>query len=184
MRLFCSNSHEDFKEFPMAWEEAWGRILNEKSIIENYRFNVVQTVWMGVHWKDWCWSWSSSTLATSWKELTHLKRPWCWEGLGAGGEGDDRGWDGWMTSLTRCTWVWVDSGSWWWTGRPGVLRFMASQRVGHDWTELNWTEVTIHHCSDKAVPDGAVRTIWDQEKTVISQIRKRRSAQKQWCSLP
>ena len=62
-------------------------------------------------------------------------------GLGAGGEGDDRGWDGWMASLTRWTWVWVNSGRWWWTGRPGMLRFMGSWRVGHDWaTELNWTE--------------------------------------------
>ena len=70
------------------------------------------------------------------------KRLWCWEGLGAGGKGDDRGWDGWMASLTRWTWVSVNSGSWWWTGRPGVLRFTGSQRVGHDWaTELNWTEV-------------------------------------------
>ena len=59
----------------------------------------------------------------------------------AGGEGNDRGWDGWMASLTQWTWVWVNSGSWWWTGRPGVLRFMGSQRVRHDWaTELNWTE--------------------------------------------
>ena len=74
------------------------------------------------------------------KELTHWKRLWCWEGLGAGEEGDDRGWDGWMASLTR-TWVWVNSGSWWWTGRPGVLRFMGSQRVGHDWvTQLNWSK--------------------------------------------
>ena len=73
------------------------------------------------------------------EELTHWKRLWCWEGLGAGGEGDDRGWDGWMASLTRCTWVWVNSRSCWWTGRPGVLRFMGSQRVRHDWaTELNW----------------------------------------------
>ena len=76
--------------------------------------------------------WKSSTLATSCEELTHWKRPWCWEGLGAGGEGDNRGWDGWMASLTRWTWVWVNSGSWWWTGRPGVLQFMGSQRVGHD----------------------------------------------------
>ena len=96
---------------------------------------------LGVHWKDWCWSWNSNTLATWCEELTHLKRPWCWERLGAGGEGDDRGWDGWMASLTRCTWVWVDSGSWWWAGRPGMLQFMGSQRVGHDWaTEWNWTE--------------------------------------------
>ena len=97
---------------------------------------------LGVHWKDWSWSWNASTLATSWEELTHWKRLWCWEGLGAGGEGDDREWDGWMASLTRWTWVWVNSGSWWWTGRPDVLRFMASQRVGHDWaTEMNWTEL-------------------------------------------
>ena len=66
--------------------------------------------------------------------------------LGAGGEGDGRGWDGWMASLTWWTWIWVNSGSWWWTGRPGVLRFMGSQRVGHDWaTELNWTEFTLIH---------------------------------------
>ena len=83
---------------------------------------------------------NSSTLATSCKELTHWKRLWCWEGLGAGGEGDDRGWDGWMASPTRWTWVWVNSRRWWWTGRPGVLQFTRSQRVGHDWvTKLNWS---------------------------------------------
>ena len=98
-----------------------------------------------VHWKDWCWSWNSNTLATSCEELTHWKRPQCWEGLGAGGEGDDRGWDGWMASPTRRTSVWVDSRSLWRTGRPGVLRFMGSQRVGHDWvTELNWTELILY----------------------------------------
>ena len=74
------------------------------------------------------------------EELTHLKRPWCWERLKAGEEGDDRGWDGWMASPTQQTWVWVNSGRWWWTGRPGVLQSMGSQRVGHDWaTELNWS---------------------------------------------
>ena len=88
---------------------------------------------LGGHWKDWCWSWNSNTLATWCEELTCLKRPWCWERSRAGGEGDDRGWDGWMVPLTRWTWVWVDSGSWWWTGRPGMLRFMGSQRVRHDW---------------------------------------------------
>ena len=68
---------------------------------------------LSVHWKDWCWSWNSITLATSCKELTHLKRPWCWERLKAGGEGNDRGWDGWMASLTQWTWVWASSGRWW-----------------------------------------------------------------------
>ena len=71
-----------------------------------------------------------------------IGKDWCWEGLGAGGEGDYRGWDGWMASLTQWTWVWVNSGSWWWTGRPGVLRIMGLQRVGHDWaTELNWKHI-------------------------------------------
>ena len=100
---------------------------------------------LGFLWREWCWSWNSRTLATSCEELTHWKRLWCWEGLGAGVEGDNRGWDGWMASLTRWTWVWVNSGSWWWTGRPGVLRVMGSQRVGHDWaTEPIW-HMSNHH---------------------------------------
>ena len=91
-------------------------------------------------------SWNSSTLATSCEELTHWKRLWCWEGLGAGGEGDDRGWDGLMASLTRWMWLWVNSRSWWWTGRPGVLQFMGLQRIEHNWaTELNW--VSPDFCS-------------------------------------
>ena len=98
---------------------------------------------LGVHWKDWCWSWNCSSLATSCEELTHWKRPWCWEGLRAGGEGDNTGWDCWMASLTRWMWVWVNSGSWWWTGRPGLLWFMGSQRVRHNWvTDLNWVHLS------------------------------------------
>ena len=96
---------------------------------------------MNIHWKDWCWSWNSNTLATWCEELTHSKRPYCWERLKAGGEGDDRGWDGWMASPTQRTWVWVDSGSWQWTGRPDMLHSMGLQRVRHYCvTELNWTE--------------------------------------------
>ena len=73
--------------------------------------------------------------------MIHLKRLWCWERLKAGGEGDDRGWDGWMASLTQRTWVWGNSGSCWWTGKSGVLQSMGSQRVRHNWvTEMNWTE--------------------------------------------
>ena len=94
---------------------------------------------LGFLWREWCWSWNCSTLATSCEELTHWKRLWCWEGVGAVAQRDDRGWDGWMASRTWWTWAWVNSRRWWWTGRPGVLRFMGSQRVGHDWaTELNW----------------------------------------------
>ena len=72
---------------------------------------------------------------------------------GAGGEGDDRGWDGWMASPTQWMWVWINSGSWWWTGRPGMLQFMGSQRVRHDWaTELNWTEeIHMHTWEDPEI---------------------------------
>ena len=86
------------------------------------------------------WSCNSNTLATWFEELTVWKRPWCWERLKAGEEGDDRGWDGWMASLTHWNWVWTSSGSWWWTGKPGMLQSMGSQRARHDWvTELNCT---------------------------------------------
>ena len=95
---------------------------------------------LGVHWKDSCWSWNSNTLATWCEELTHLKRLWCWERLRAGGEGDNRRWDGWRASSTKWTWVWVNYRSWWWRGRPGMLLFMGLQRIGHDWaTDLNWS---------------------------------------------
>ena len=73
------------------------------------------------------------------------ERLWWWERLRTGEEGDDKGWDGWMASLIQWTWVWVESGIWWWTGRPGMLWIMESQRVRHDWaTELNWTEALIN----------------------------------------
>ena len=76
------------------------------------------------------------------KELTHWKRLWCWDRLKAGGEGENRRWAGWMPSPTQWTWVWLNSGSWWWTGRPGVLLSMGSQTVRHDSvTELNWTKL-------------------------------------------
>ena len=117
------------------------------------RFNqsILGEISLGVHWKDWCWSWNSNTLATTCEELTHWKRPWYWERLRAGGEGDSRGWDGWMASPTQWPWVWVESGSWWWTGRPGVLWFMGSQGTGQDWEiELNWIrynmgKIWLHH---------------------------------------
>ena len=95
---------------------------------------------LNIHWKDWCWSLHYNTLSTWCKELTHWKRPWCWERLKAGGKGDDKEWDFWMASLTQWTWVWASSGSWWWIGKSGLLQFMGSQRVGHHWaTELNWS---------------------------------------------
>ena len=89
------------------------------------------------HWKNWCWSWNSNTLATWCEELTHWKRPWCWERLKAGGQGDNRGWDGWMESLTQWTWVWASSGV---GDGQGSLACCSpwGRRVRHNWaTELN-----------------------------------------------
>ena len=85
--------------------------------------------------------------------LTGKFWPCCWERLRAGGEGDDRGWDGWMASPTQWTWVWVSSRSWWWTGKPGVLQSMGSQTVRHDWaTELNWRDC-LHNFSNSVIGD-------------------------------
>ena len=122
----------------------WRRLLRVQGTLQG---DPTSPFWrrsaLGFLWKKWCSSWNSNTLATSCEELTHWKRLWCWDGLGARREGDDRGWDGWMASPTRWMWVWGNPRSWWWTGRPGVLQFMGSQRVRHDWaTELNW----IFHC--------------------------------------
>ena len=87
---------------------------------------------LNIHWKDWCWSWSSNTLATWCKELTHWKRLWCWERLRAGGEGGDRGWDGWMASLTQQTRVWANSGD---SEGQGSMTCCSprGRRVGQDW---------------------------------------------------
>ena len=118
-----------------AWEDSF-KSLGQQGYQTNQS---LKKSTLNIHWKDWCWRWSPNTLATWCKELIHWKRPWCWERLKAGGKGDDGGWDGWTASLTRWTWVWASSGSWWWTGKPGMLQSLGSQRVGHDWaTELNW----------------------------------------------
>ena len=77
-------------------------------------------------------------------DVTHWERPWYLERLKTGGEGDNRGWDGWMASPTQWTWVWASSGNWWWTGKPGVLQSMGSQRFGYDWaTDLNWMRTRV-----------------------------------------
>ena len=95
-------------------------------------------------------------------QRTHWKRPWCQERLKSGGEGNYRGWDGWMASPTQWTWIWVDSGSWWWTRRPGVLQSMGLQRVRHDWaTELNWT--VMHSIfSSYAKPWASLGCYWSK----------------------
>ena len=95
---------------------------------------------LGVHWKDWCWSWNSNNLVTSCEELNHWKRLWCWEGLRAGGEGNDRGWDGWIVSPTQWTWglgglqeLVMDREAWF----AMIHGITKSQTWLSDWTELN-----------------------------------------------
>ena len=121
----------------------WWRLSCESLAWTTRRLNQsVLNETLNVHWKDQWWSWSSNTLATWFKKPTHWKRPWCWERLRAGGEGGNRGWDCWMASQTQWTWVWAMSGRWWRTGEPGMLQFMGSQRVGHNWGTdhimINW----------------------------------------------
>ena len=117
----------------------WRRLLRVPWTARRSNQSILKESVLNIHWKDWCWSWNSNPLAAWCEKLTHWKRPWCWERSKVGGEGDDRGWDGWMASPTPWTWVWASSRSWWWTGKPGVLQSIGSQRVGHDWsTELNW----------------------------------------------
>ena len=102
-----------------------------------------------------------NTLTTWCEELTQWKRPWCWERPKGGGEGDDRGWDDQMASLTWWTWVWANSRSWWWTGNPGVLHSMGSQRVRHDWvTELNWWRSWLDNVRTKILPCLIWRKSW------------------------
>ena len=117
-------------------EDSWESLgLQGNQTSQSYRKSPLT-----IHWKDWCWSWSSNTLATWCEELTHWKRPSFWERLKAGGEEDNRGLDGWISSPTQRPWAWASSGSWWRTGKPGMLQSMRLQRVRDDWaTELtNW----------------------------------------------
>ena len=110
---------------------------------------------LNIHWKDWCWNWNSNTLAIWCKQLTHLKIPWCWERLKAGGEGDGRGWDGCMASLTWRTWVWVNSRSWWWTGSPWGHKEL-------DMTEwLNWA--SIYNIKQLSIS----KCNWESKKYII-----------------
>ena len=117
----------------------WRRFLRVPWTAKRSKQSILKEINPEYSLEGWCWSWKTITLATWCEELTWNKH-WCWQGLKAG-EGDDI-WDGWMVSPTWWTGVWGSSGSWWWTGKPGVLQSVGSQGVGHDWvTELNWLDV-------------------------------------------
>ena len=115
MLLNCGIREDSWESLGMQGDQTC--LLQRKSVLT-------------IHFKGWRWNWSSNTLATWCEVLTHWKRPWCWERLKIGGEGVDRGWDGWIASPSQWAWVWVSSGSWWCTGKTGVLR--GSLRVKHD----------------------------------------------------
>ena len=128
----------------------WQRLLRIPWTARRSNQSTLKEISPWYSWKNWCWSWNSNTSATWCEELTHWKRPWCWERLRAGGEGANRGWGFSMASPTQLTWVWVNSGNWWWTQRPSVLPFMGLQKVGHNWaTDLNWKPK--HHSTGDAV---------------------------------
>ena len=120
----------------------WRRLLRVRWIARRSNQSILKEISPEYYWKDWWWSWNCNTLGTWCEELTQWKSPWCWERLKVGGEGDDRGWDGWMASPTWWTWVWVNFGSWW-----GLA---CCSRWGHwesDTTErLNWTELKLCAC--------------------------------------
>ena len=118
----------------------WRRLLRVPWTARRSNQSILKEISSGCSLEGLMLKLSSNTLATWCEEATQWKRPWYWERLKAGGEGDDRGWDGCMASPTQWTWVWVNSGSWWWTGRSGLLQSMGSQRV----TQLrNWTELIV-----------------------------------------
>ena len=109
----------------------WRRLLRVPWTARRSNQSILKEISPEYSLEGWCWSWNSNTLATWCEELTHWKSPWCWVRWKVE-EGDDRGWDGWMASSIQWTWVWVNSRSWGWTGRPGVLQSMGLKRVGHD----------------------------------------------------
>ena len=117
----------------------WSRLLRVPWIAKRSNWSILKEINPEYSLEDWCWSWSSNTLATWWKEPTHWKKSWCWEWLRVRGEGGNRGWDGWMASLTQWTWVSANSKRHWRTGKSSVLQFMGSQRLGHNLvTEQQW----------------------------------------------
>ena len=120
----------------------WRRLSRVPWTARRSNQSILKEISAGVHWKDWCWSWNSNTLATSCEELTHWKRLWCWKGLGAGGEGDDRGWDGWMASLTRWTeFEWTPGDGDWQRGLASCDSWGCKELDTTEW--LNWTELVV-----------------------------------------
>ena len=176
MFLNCSVGEDSWEFFGLPW--TWIRRSNQ---------SILKEIVLNIHWNDWCWSWSSNTLATWCKELTHWKIPWCWERLKAGGEGDDRGWAGWMASHTQWTWVWASSRSWGWPGKPGVLQSIGCKEL--DMTEwVNYIELRRTPTQQKLRERVPCNQVEQKTKASIQDlhpwkgyVRKRKSTQADPC---
>ena len=152
----------------------WWRLLRVPWTARSSNQSILKEIKPEYSLEDWCWSRSSNTSATWCEKLTHWKRPWRWEWLRAGGEGGGREWDGWMASPTQWMWVLVNSRSWWWTGKPGVLQSRGLQRVGHDWgTELNWTDPSQYPCRKMSMDRGAWRA-------TVHEVTKNQTCLSEW----
>ena len=130
------------REDSWTWTVPWTARRSNQSILKEITLNT--------HWKDRCWGWSSNNRATWCKQLTHWKRPWCWEKTLMLGKTEGRRRRGrqrmrWLDGIkTQCTWVWVNFRRWWRAGKPGMLQSMGLQRVRHDWTTEQ--QQPLHTC--------------------------------------
>ena len=126
----------------------WRRLLRVPWTTRRSNQSILKEISPGCSLEGWMLRAKLQYFGHLMQRADYWKRPWCWEGLRAGGEGDYGGWAGWMASLNQWTWVWVDSGSWWWTGRPGVLQSMGSQSWTRlsNWTEQSWRRMQLWNC--------------------------------------
>ena len=145
----------------------WRRLLRDPWTARRSNQSILKKINPEYSLEDWCWSWSSNPLATWFEELTHWKRPWCWETLKAEGEGDNRAWADWMASLTQQTWVWVNSGRWWRTGKSGELQSRGSKRIRHDLA----TEQEINQVSTKWTCGKIMRRVFKLKSAEEIRIR-------------
>ena len=156
----------------------WRRLVRVPWTARRSNKSILREINLNTHFKDWCWSWNSSPLATWCEEPTHWKRPWCWERLKAISEEGNRRWDGWVASSTQWIWVWGNSRRWWRTGKPGMLQSMGSQRLRHDWaTKQEQSLIPLPKLSKDAVsflsPWGLL--LWCKPSSLGHRMEKKKS---------
>ena len=170
--VMCGHKHCTIKKSECQRIDAfelwcWRRLLRVPWTARRSNQSILKEISLNIHWKDWSEAETSILLATWCEEPTHWKRPWYWERLKAGGEGVDRGWDGWMASPARLTWVWVSSGSWWWIGKPGMLQSMGVAkcrtwlRDWTDWREIYWKTIWLLYEGKQITRQERKGSSWD-----------------------